>query len=163
MRLAPIRRRAVLDARLAGGQLLAMQYELLVLVLGGLLEVRQSETGRSGATTLWHKAICISFAGDAFLRTRTIFDSSRPVIHSSQCQNFETRLGERLLPTRRAASPEDSWTKVIAKYSSSARPASVRRRRVTHIYPLNRLEPSALQARARNRSTLPKQQRLGAA
>ena len=130
-----MRRRAVLDARLAGGQLLAMQYELLVLVLGGLLEVRQSETGRSGATTLWHKAICISFAGDAFLRTRTIIDSSRPVIHSSQCQNFETRLGERLLPTRRAASPRTAGPKQLQPSSSSTRPASLRRRRVTHFHP----------------------------
>ena len=76
MRWAPIRRRAVLDARLAGGQLLAMQCELLVLVLGGLLEVRQSETASCVATTQCNKAICISFAGDAFLRTRTILHLS---------------------------------------------------------------------------------------
>ena len=41
-----------------------------------------------------------------------------PAIHSSQCENFETRLGERLLPSRRAASqPKDTWTKVIEGYS----------------------------------------------
>ena len=68
-----MRRRAVLDARLAGGQRLEMQCKVLVLLVVGRLEVRQSETGSSVATTLCYKAICISFAGDAFLRTRTIW------------------------------------------------------------------------------------------
>ena len=109
-----MRRRAVLDARLAGGQLLAMQSKFLVLVLGGLREVRQSETCSSVATTLCYNAICISFAGDAFLRTRTIFVPLLPSIHCSLSENFGTGLVGRLLPTQRAASHKDSWTIAIA-------------------------------------------------
>ena len=66
----------MLDARLAGGQLLEMQFELLVQLLGVLLEARQSETGSSVATTLCYKAICISFAGDAFLANPHDFELS---------------------------------------------------------------------------------------
>ena len=144
MRLAPIRRRAVLDARLAGGQLLEMQCELLVLVLGGLHEVRQNETGSSVATTLCNKAICISFAGDAFLATPHDFGPLLPAIHSSCSENFGTGLVGGTVSPRRAASHKDSWRpNQLQLSSSSTRQACVRRRRVTHFHPLSRFEPSA--------------------
>ena len=107
------------------------------------------------------KPIAVSFDGHVKMKDPARFCSSPAAIHSSQCENFETGLAGRLLPTQRAASHKDSWRQAIAAKHSSTRPASVRRRRVTHFHPHSSLLSSALQARARNRSNcIAKWQRL---
>ena len=74
------------------------------------------------------KPIAVSFDGHVKMRDPARFCSSPAAIHSSQCENFETGIAGRLLPTQRAASHKDSWTKVIAKiqlvHASSQRKAS---------------------------------------